>query len=113
MPEHIAPRQVPDPDVAVRRPEPTALLVPLLSLTLMTPASATRPEAVTIALLDATWPLLMPIATLLPLGHAAFLEAIWTFHAAVESCAAAAAGSEQQKVAGDCRVAKLFHGVPH
>ena len=59
---------------------PTALLVPLLSLTLMTPASATRPEAVTIALLDATWPLLMPIATLLPLGHAAFLEVIWTFH---------------------------------
>ena len=46
----------------------------------MTPASATRPEAVTIALLDATWPLLMPIATLLPLGQAAFLEAIWTFH---------------------------------
>jgi hypothetical protein len=31
VPEHIAPRQVPDPDVAVRRPEPTARFIPLVS----------------------------------------------------------------------------------
>jgi hypothetical protein len=42
------------------------------------------------ALLDATWPLLMPIETLVPLEQAAFCEAIWTFHA--PSYVAAAAG---------------------
>ena len=35
MPEHKAPRQVPDPDVAVRRPEPTARLIPLIKVTRM------------------------------------------------------------------------------
>ena len=50
----MAPRQVPDPDVAVRRPEPTARFMPLLSVTLMVPASATRPDALTATLLDAT-----------------------------------------------------------
>ena len=50
----MAPRQVPDPDVVVSRPEPTARFMPLLSVTLMVPASATWPEAVTTALLDAT-----------------------------------------------------------
>jgi hypothetical protein len=41
----------------------------------MLPTSATRPEAVTMALLDATWPLI-PIETLVPLGHATSLDAI-------------------------------------
>ena len=54
VPEHMAPRQVPDPDVAVRRPEPTARFMPLLSVTLMVPAFATWPEAVTAASLEAT-----------------------------------------------------------
>ena len=38
----------------------------------MLPASATRPDAVTMALLEATWPLLMPIETLVPFGQAEF-----------------------------------------
>ena len=76
VPEHIVPCQVPDPDVAVRRPEPTARLMPLTSVTLIEPASATWPEAVTIALLDSTRPLLMPIATLAPLPHTELDEAI-------------------------------------
>ena len=42
----------------------------------MLPASATRPDAVAMVLVDATWPLLMPIETLAPLGQAALVEAI-------------------------------------
>jgi hypothetical protein len=45
-------------------------------VTLMLPASATRPDALTAALLDATWPLLMPIETLAPLGQAPLDDAI-------------------------------------
>jgi hypothetical protein len=45
----------------------------------MVPASATRPDAVTKALLEATSPLLMPIETVVPLGQAALFDAIWTF----------------------------------
>ncbi len=47
----------------------------------MTPASATRPDAVTVALFEATWPLLIPIETDAPLLQAAFDEAICTFQA--------------------------------
>src|SRR5438552_3443986 len=46
----------------------------------MAPASATRPDAVTAALLEATRPLLIPIATEVPLLQTLFDEAIWTFH---------------------------------
>jgi hypothetical protein len=67
---------VPDPDVPARRPKPTARFIPLLRVTLMLPASATRPDAVTMALLDATWPLLMPMETLAPLGQATLVDAI-------------------------------------
>ena len=67
-----------------------ARLIPLIRVTLMLPASATRPDAVTMALLEATWPLLMPIETLVPFGQAEFDEAICTFHA--PSNVAAAAG---------------------
>jgi hypothetical protein len=63
VPEHIVPRQVPDPDVAVRRPEPIARFIPLVSVTLMLPALATRPDASINGLFDETWPLLMPIET--------------------------------------------------
>jgi hypothetical protein len=45
----------------------------------MLPASATRPDAVTVALFEATWPLLIPIETDAPLGQAAFDEVICTF----------------------------------
>ena len=76
VPEHSAPRQVPDPDVAVRWPEPTARLIPVVKVTLMLPASATRPDAVIMASVDAIWPLLIPIETLAPLGQAALVEAI-------------------------------------
>ena len=45
---------MPDPDVPVRSPEPTARFMPLASVTLMAPASATRPDAVTAVLFEAT-----------------------------------------------------------
>src|ERR1700676_5311687 len=76
----MAARHVPDPDVPERRPKPTARFIPLASVTMMMPASATRPDAVTMALVEATWPLLIPIETDVPLLHAVFEEAIWTFH---------------------------------
>jgi hypothetical protein len=57
---------VPEPEVPDSRPEPTARFNPLFKATLMLPASATRPEAVTMALVEATSPLLMPIETLDP-----------------------------------------------
>ena len=43
----------PEPEVPLSRPKPTARLMPVLKVTLMLPASATRPDAVTIALLEA------------------------------------------------------------
>jgi len=54
VPEHSAARQVPEPDEPERRPKPTARFVPLIRVTLMVPASATRPAAVRVALFDAT-----------------------------------------------------------
>src|SRR5438270_363649 len=53
VPVHMVPRQVPEPEVPLSRPKPTARLMPVLKVTLMLPASATRPDAVTAALLDA------------------------------------------------------------
>ncbi|MCS3503032.1 hypothetical protein M2189_007454 [Bradyrhizobium japonicum] len=44
---------MPEPEVPLSRPKPTARLIPLLKVTLMLPASATRPDADTTALLDA------------------------------------------------------------
>lgn len=70
---------MPDPDVPVRNPEPTARFRPLASVTRMAPASATRPDAVTAVLFEATWPLLIPIQTDAPLLQAAFDEMICTF----------------------------------
>jgi len=72
---------VPDPDAPVRTPEPTARFMPLASVTWMLPASATRPDAVTVALFEATWPLLIPIETDAPLLQATFDEVICTFQA--------------------------------
>ena len=48
---------------------------------MMLPASATRPDAVTVALFEATWPLLIPIETDAPLLQAEFDEVICTFQA--------------------------------
>lgn len=97
VPEHIAARQVPDPDDPLSLPKPTARLMPLVSVTRMAPASATRPEAVTAALLEATRPLLIPIETNAPLLQAAFDETIWTFHS--PSNFAAIAGAAVKSVA--------------
>lgn len=77
----MAPRHVPEPEVPLSRPKPTACLMPALSVTLMAPASATRPDAVTAALLEATWPLLMPIATVEPLPQVSLDHEMRTFHA--------------------------------
>ena len=72
----------------------------------MLPASATRPDAVIIALFEATWPLLIPIETLVPLPQAEFVEAIWTFQA--PSKVAAAAGVVTAAPASSrMRVAKI------
>ena len=54
VPLHIWPLQVPEPEVLPSRPKPTARLMPLLKVTLLLPASATRPDALTTAVLDAT-----------------------------------------------------------
>jgi hypothetical protein len=54
----------------------------------MAPASATRPDAVTVALFEATWPLLIPIETDAPLLQAAFDEVICTFQAPSKVAAA-------------------------
>ena len=62
--------------------------MPLVRVTLMAPASATRPDAVTEALLEATRPLLIPIETA-PVVQAAFDEAIWTLHSPSNFAAAA------------------------
>src|SRR5258708_19527004 len=80
VPEHIVPRQVPDPEVAVRWPKPTARFIPLASVTWILPVSATRPDAIIGGLVAATWPSLMPIETVAPLAQPALGEAIWTSH---------------------------------
>ncbi len=88
---------------------PTARFMPLASVTLMLPASATRPDAVTAALFEATWPLLIPIETDAPLGQAAFDEVICTFQspsnvAAADGVAKPSAASKQRS--GDQRFSK-------
>src|SRR3984885_8066842 len=85
----MAPRQVPDPDVPLRRPEPTARFSPLVKVTRMLPASATRPDAVIIPPFEAIWPLLIPIETLAPSPQVELVEAIWTFQAPSKLAAAA------------------------
>ena len=54
--------------------------MPLDSVTLISPASATRPLADIDASPEATWPLLMPIETEAPLPQAGLFEAICTLH---------------------------------
>ena len=63
----------------------------------MAPASATRPDAVTVALFEATWPLLIPIETDALLLQAAFDEVICTFQA--PSNVAAADGAAKPSAA--------------
>src|SRR6478752_1502711 len=72
--------------------------MPLASVTLILPASATRPEAGTIGLV--TWPLLMPIATVWPLPHSELEAAMWTLHSpskGVEAAAGVASGEARAK----------------
>src|SRR5580704_11353037 len=94
VPEQSAPRQVPEPEVALRWPNPVARLMPLTNVTTMLPASATRPEADIIALVEATWPLLIPIDTLAPPPQALLVEAIWTFHSPSKVAAAAGVAAD-------------------
>jgi hypothetical protein len=111
VPEHIAPRQVPDPDVALRWPESTARLMPLVNVTLMMPASATWPDAVITALDDSTLRLLMPIETLVPLGQATRVEAICTFHWPCRRSRCGDQGSDQhQDTRGNRGLGKVVLG---
>ena len=55
----------------------------------MTPASATRPDAVTVALFEAIRPLLIPSETEAPLLQASFDDAICTFQSPSKVDAAA------------------------
>ena len=92
-----------------------ARFIPLIRVTLMLPASATRPDAVTDALVDATWPLLIPIETVAPPPQAVFCEAIWTFHSPSNVAAEAGAAADvarSNKDVGDNRFAEDFHDVP-
>ena len=77
--------------------------MPLVRVTLMLPASATRPDAVISGLVEATWPLLIPIETVAPLPHALFDEAIWTFHA--PSYVAAALAGVAAEIPASIRIA--------
>ena len=77
--------------------EPTARFMPLASVTLMLPASATRPDAVTAALFEATWPLLIPIETDAPLVQAAFDEVICTFQSPSNVAAADGVAKRQAR----------------
>ena len=88
--------------------------MPLASVTLMLPASATRPDAVTVALVEATWPLLIPIETDAPLLQAAFDEAICTFQSPSNVAAAAWCRKAQRSKqrSGDCRFPRTSHDVP-
>ena len=67
----------------------------------MAPASATRPDAVTTALVEATWPLLIPIETDVPLVQAAIDEAICTFHSPSNVAAVAGVASAANHDGGD------------
>ena len=63
------PCQVPEPAVAARRPEPVALLYPVLTATTMPPLSPTRPDTLTGAAPDSILPLLMRMGRLVPLSQ--------------------------------------------
>jgi hypothetical protein len=65
-----------------------------MRVTLMLPASATRPDAVNAALLDPTWPLLIPIEMLAPLAQAARDDAILTSHSPSNVPAAAGVAAD-------------------
>jgi len=66
-------------------------LSPLANVTLMVPASATRPEALTVEL--ETWPLLIPIETVWPSPHSDLEEAIRTLQVPSKEADASAAGA--------------------
>ena len=87
---------------------PTARFMPLASVTLMLPASATRPDAVTVALFEATWPLLIPIETDAPLVQAAFDEVICTFQSPSNVAAAdgVAKPSRSKQRSGDAEISE-------
>ena len=88
---------------------PTARFTPLASVTLILPASATRPDAVTVALFEATWPLLIPIETDAPLLQAAFDEVICTFQS--PSNVAAADGVAKPSAANSEAATRDFRDV--
>ena len=67
----------------------------------MAPASATRPDAVTTGVFEATWPLLIPIETDVPLGQAALDEAICTFHSPSNVAATAGVASAANAMAAE------------
>jgi hypothetical protein len=76
VPEHKAARHVPEPDVPLSVPEPKARFIPVANVTRMAPASATRPDAVTALVFEATWPLFISRETDAPLLQAAFDDVI-------------------------------------
>jgi hypothetical protein len=88
---------------------PTARFMPLASVTLILPASATRPDAVTVALFEATWPLLIPIETDALLLQAAFDEVICTFQS--PSNVAAADGVAKPSAANSEAATRDFRDV--
>ena len=89
--------------------------MPLTSVTVMLPASATRPDACTMPSPE-TLPLAMPIETVAPLPHSELDEAMRTFQEPSNDAAAAgvASGMTQKKrdAGGDNDFAEIGHGVP-
>jgi hypothetical protein len=84
--------------------------MPLTSVTLMVPASATWPEACTIEL--DTLPLLMPIETVWPLPHSLLEEAMWTLHSPSYVFADAAVANEAAASNAMLVAMKIFRMYP-
>src|SRR5207253_7518051 len=80
-------------------------------MTLISPASATRPEALTIEL--ETWPLLMPIETVWPLPHSELEAAMWTLHVPSKEVEAAATGVANGEARANAALAAIKVFLEH
>jgi len=112
VPWHIAPCQVPEPEVPERRPKPTACLRPRASDTLIEPESATWPDAVIMPPAEATRPLLIPKDAVAPSPHCEFDEAMCTLHSPSKLAAAAGLASGKAKQSRTCVVTKISRNRP-
>jgi hypothetical protein len=74
--------------------------MPLASVTLIEPESATRPDALIMPPEEATRPLLMPKDAVAPSPHCELEEAMWTLHSPSKLAAAAGLASDRARQSG-------------